>query len=122
MNESTIFIIYGNLPRKSNSRRIVKNRRTKKVMIIKSENALNYSQNFLLQMMQYQYKTLTSPIILTVTIFYQSKRNDLSEELLMDLLQECKLIKNDRQIWGKHIYKKIDKEKPRVEFKVKIKI
>jgi len=120
-NESTIFIIYGNLPRKSNSRRVVKHHRTKKIMVIKSENALNYSKSFVLQMLQYKYDLIISPVILTATIFYQSKRSDLSEELLMDLLQECKLIKNDRQIWEKHIYKKIDKENPRVEFEVTLK-
>ena len=115
-----IYTIYGNLPRKSNSRRIVRNIRRGTVRVIKSARALQYRQQFLSQMGKYKYETTTEDVKLKAIIYYQSRRNDLSGELLMDLLQECGLIKNDRQIREIHLLGRIDRQKPRVEFEVEI--
>jgi Holliday junction resolvase RusA-like endonuclease len=115
-----IYTIYGNLPRKSNSRQIIRNKRTGKVQVIKSAKALKYRQQFILQMREYDYETIEEDIKLKAIIYYQSRRSDLSGELLMDLLQDCELIKNDRQVREIHLLGKVDRQKPRVEFEVEI--
>jgi Holliday junction resolvase RusA-like endonuclease len=64
---------------------------------------------------------LDSPVILTARIYYQSRRSDLSSEMLMDLLQKVGMIKNDRQIVEQHLYGFVDSVKPRVEFSLEVK-
>jgi len=119
--EIDMYIIYGDLQRKSNSRRIVKNKRTGRILIIKSAKALQYEKQFLSQISRYEpYSCLICDVVLTAYIYYSSRRFDVSEELLMDLIQKCKLVKNDRQIREKHIYGRIDRENPRVQFEIKI--
>ncbi len=48
----------------------------------------------------------------TIDIWYKSRRPDLDESLILDLLQGYAYI-NDRQIKEKHIYWHLDKENPR---------
>lgn len=52
------------------------------------------------------------------TVYYDSLRQDLDIEALCDALQAADLILNDRLLWKKTSERKIDKERPRVEFKV----
>lgn len=107
------------MPRKSNSRQIVRSKKTGKPMVIKSKKALAYCLDFAIQMLQYKpYPCLEGDVELKVDIFYRTRKNDLSVELLLDLIQKVKLIKNDRQIRAIHAHGKIDKENPRVEFEL----
>jgi Holliday junction resolvase RusA-like endonuclease len=52
-----------------------------------------------------------------ITIYYASRRPDLDESLILDLLQDV-AYENDRQVKEKHIYWGLDKENPRCEIKV----
>ena len=51
-------------------------------------------------------------------VYFKSDRPDIDNSLkiILDCLQECKAIKNDRQCVEIHVRKLIDKINPRVEF------
>lgn len=81
--------------------------------LIKSQKALNYADAFKLQCKPLA-KLMTGDVRVTINIFYASRRPDLDESLILDLLQGC-VYENDRQVKEKHIYWGLDKEKPRAE-------
>jgi Holliday junction resolvase RusA-like endonuclease len=54
-----------------------------------------------------------------VRVWYQSRRSDLSTELLFDLLQKSGIILNDRQIEHVESFKGLDRDAPRVHFTVR---
>jgi hypothetical protein len=112
-----IFTILGNLPRKSNSRQFFKNKRTGKLFNAKSDKALHYEKSFILQAINVSKDTFAvkQPLKITLHIYYQSHRSDLSDELFCDLLQKSSIIPNDRYITIKHLYHHIDRINPRVE-------
>jgi Holliday junction resolvase RusA-like endonuclease len=57
-------------------------------------------------------------VIVTIRIWYASRRPDLDESLILDLLQDV-AYENDRQVKEKHIYwMGVDKENPRCEIEV----
>lgn len=62
-------------------------------------------------------RTHRGDVRLTATIYYATRRPDLDESLIMDLLEGV-AYKNDRQIKEKHIYHGLDKENPRAEILV----
>lgn len=49
-----------------------------------------------------------------ITIFYASRRPDLDESLILDLLQGLVYV-NDRQVKERHTYWGLDPENPRAE-------
>jgi Holliday junction resolvase RusA-like endonuclease len=104
-------IIFGEPASKANSRRIVKFGSMSRM--IKSQKALNYSEAF-----KQQCKPLavlmSGDVRVTMQIFYASRRPDLDESLILDLLQGCVYI-NDRQVKEKHIFWGLDKDNPRTE-------
>ena len=111
------FLVEGNLPRKSNGRRI--KFYGGRMASIKSANALAYEQSFYYQIAnQKPAEPMTGDLVLMAIIFYQSNRSDLSDELLADLCEKSGIIINDRQFKEKHLYHRIDKKWPRVEFKI----
>ncbi len=114
------FTILGNLPRKSNSRQVFKNRRTGNIIFAKSATALDYTDSFLLQTKNVDKSLFQSsrPLKLTAKIYYQSKLSDLSDELLCDLMQKSGIIFNDRLIKEKHLYCYLDKINPRCEVEI----
>lgn len=115
--EALQFQVYGQPARKSNSRRIVTNRRTKKPMVIKSEAALEYSAEFLSQVPGWAKLGLggpDEPLLLWAVVYYKSNQPDLSVELIKDLLQEAGVISNDRYIRGELLFGKVDRENPRI--------
>ena len=81
--------------------------------LIKSQKALTYSQVF-----KSQAEPLTNliedDVRVTMFIHYASRRPDLDESLILDLLQGVAYV-NDRQVKEKHIYWHLDKEDPRAE-------
>lgn len=119
LNDSTIWngtqalvqIIFGEPASKANSRRVV--RFGSMSRLIKSQKALDYSEMF-----KQQVKPITPLIIqdvrITLHIFYASRRPDLDESLILDLLQGV-LYVNDRQVKEKHVYWGLDKDNPRTE-------
>lgn len=54
---------------------------------------------------------------LDIKIFYRTRRPDLDESLILDLLQG-RVYVNDRQVKERHAYWGLDKENPRAEITV----
>lgn len=57
---------------------------------------------------------------LTIDVYFSSDRPDLDNscKVVLDMLQSCKAIKNDRLCSEIHARKLIDKENPRIEFEI----
>ena len=111
--EPLFFTVLGEPASKANSRRIVKFGNLSRM--IKSQKALDYSSAF-----KRQVKTsrlLAGDIVVEMTIWYASRRPDLDESLILDLLQGVAYT-NDRQVKEKHIFWGLDKENPRAEIMV----
>lgn len=107
--------IFGEPASKANSRRAV--RIGGKPMFIKSKKALGYASAFKQQIPE-GITPLEGELCVTMTIYYASRRPDLDESLILDLLQGV-TYENDRQVREKHIYWGLDKENPRTIIEVK---
>jgi hypothetical protein len=79
--------------------------------LIKSAKALTYSDMFKQQAVPIS-PLLEGDLSITMHIYYASRRPDLDESLILDLLQDVVYV-NDRQVKEKHIYWHLDKEFPR---------
>lgn len=107
------FTILGEPASKANSRKMVYVRG--KPMFIKSAKALGYADAFKLQAPRCQL--LEGDVAVHMKIWYASRRPDLDESLILDLLQGVAYT-NDRQVREKHIYWGLDRENPRTEILV----
>ncbi|CAB4134833.1 Crossover junction endodeoxyribonuclease, RusA-like [uncultured Caudovirales phage] len=85
-------------------------------MSIKSQKALDYSAEFKRQV-DPEIIPLECLVVVNMTIYYASRRPDLDESLILDLLQGVAYL-NDRQVREKHIYWALDKENPRTHISV----
>lgn len=110
--------IYGQPYSKSNSRRKVYNKKTKKPMFIKSAEAIAYSEGFLKQVV-WGKEPLECKLALHCNIYYSNERPDLDESLIMDCLEKSGVVRNDRLIREKHVYHFIDKYNPRADIVLK---
>jgi Holliday junction resolvase RusA-like endonuclease len=86
-----------------------------KPMFIKSTKALQYAEGFKKQCVS--GGLLEGDVAVHMKIWYASRRPDLDESLILDLLQGVAYV-NDRQVREKHIYWGLDKENPRTEILV----
>jgi hypothetical protein len=114
----TSFSVKGQLRRKDNGRQIVINKVTRRPMVIKSDEALDYEASFLSQVpgvAKGRWGSLTDSLALWVVAYYTSRKPDLSLELLLDLLQKSNVVDNDRYIREYHAWSFIDKDNPRIE-------
>lgn len=111
-----LFTLEGQLASKSNTRKLVTNRRTGRPMLIKSDRARKVIPLFCDQLgiLFGARPTIMGPVSLTAMVFYDSNRPDLDISLLADLLQMARVIKNDRQIIHHAITKGVDPQRPRV--------
>jgi len=104
-------IIFGEPASKANSRRVVHYGGMSR--LIKSKKALSYSDVF-----RQQCKPLavlmTGDLRITMHIYYASRRPDLDESLILDLLQGLVYV-NDRQVKERHTYWHLDPKSPRTE-------
>jgi Holliday junction resolvase RusA-like endonuclease len=107
-------IIFGEPASKANSRRVVKIGNVSR--LIKSSKALNYSEVFK-QQCRPLASLMTGDLRVTMRIFYASRRPDLDESLILDLMQGL-IYENDRQVKEKHVYWGLDPERPRTELMV----
>lgn len=96
---------------KANSRRLVTF--GKRPASIKSKKALAY-EHTAKRVLRPIKPLLEGDLIMTATLYYASRRPDLDESVVMDVLQGIVYI-NDRQIKAKHIYHALDKKNPRAE-------
>jgi len=101
--------IFGEPASKANSRRLVQYGGMSR--LIKSSKALSYSEAFKLQARPLA-KLMTGDVKVTMVIHYASRKPDLDESLILDLLQGI-VYENDRQVKIKHIYWALDPNNPR---------
>ncbi len=102
--------IYGEPASKANSRRVVRFGGMSRV--IKSAKALGYADAFQRQVSGFNIKPLEGDVRVTMHIWYASRRPDLDESLILDLLQGVAYL-NDRQVKEKMIYWHLDPQEPR---------
>ncbi len=107
------FEVEGEPASKANSRRIV--RIGGRMASIKSKKALSYSDVFRAQCPAVE--PLEGPVRVILTIHYASRRPDLDESLILDLLQGVAYA-NDRQVREKHVYWGLDPDRPRCSIRV----
>ena len=109
-------VIYGNPPSKAN---------TYKVVTIGGHGSLaktgalnEYEKQFYLQCGAYRNRNIEGFFELYVDVYFHSNQPDLDNALkcLLDCLQGCKAIKNDRNCVKIVANKFIDKLNPRIEF------
>lgn len=110
--------IHGKIPSKSNCYRM--RAIGKQAMLYKTQAIIDYEQSFFLQCPIRNLK-LDKYFELDVDVYYENMRPDLDNcfKVLLDCLQQCKAIKNDRLCVEIHGRKLIDKENPRIEFTIK---
>lgn len=103
-------IIYGQVPSKSNGYRIGNNR------LYKSKELLQYEESFRLQTLTH-HDTISKEFGINITVYFQSNRSDLDNaaKIILDSLQKCNIIANDRLCVRLVMIKKIDKINPRIE-------
>ena len=107
-------IIFGEPASKANSRRLVRYGGVSR--LIKSAKALSYSDVFRQQLDPLD-EMFTGDLRVTMHIYYASRRPDLDESLILDLLQGL-IYENDRQVKERHIYWGLDAERPRSEITI----
>jgi Holliday junction resolvase RusA-like endonuclease len=111
--------ILGQVPSKSNGYKIGNNR------LYKSKELKEYEHFFLLKMLEYRHlfiEPIKDKFSIKILVYFQSNRSDLdnSAKIILDCLQNCKVIENDRLCHDLHMIKYIDKENPRIEFEITI--
>ena len=107
-NDPCIITILGEPASKANSRRLVY--MGGKPRFIKSKKALLYSRDFDLQC-PVRKNLFEEDLSIAIKIYYKTRRPDLDESLILDLLQG-KVFKNDRSIKSKYVEHGLDKEHP----------
>lgn len=117
-NKERKFLILGSPVSKANSRRIVSF--GGKIRSIKSQKGLEYETSCITQLKkQNGSKTpLRGSVGVEITIWYQSRRNDLDPSIILDCMQKALVYENDRQIIQMTLFKELDKESPRSEILV----
>jgi len=113
-NVDVSFVIEGEPASKANSRRLVHHKGVSRS--IKSKKALNYSSQFILQCPELE-NLLEGDLMVDITIHYASRRPDLDESLILDLMQG-RIYKNDRQVKQKYIAWGLDRDRPRAEIRI----
>lgn len=103
------FTIEGEPASKANSRKLVTIRG--RPAFIKSQKARDYGDSFKLQCPKLS-PLMTGDLAVIMTIYYASRRPDLDESLILDLMQGL-IYENDRQVKERHIYWGLDKTNPR---------
>lgn len=106
--------VLGEPASKANSRKIV--RFGKRLASIKSDKARKYADNFRSQAPIID-PLLTGDLLVYIKIWYATRRPDLDESLILDLL-EGHAYKNDRQVKTKIILHGLDRDNPRSEIKI----
>lgn len=103
-------VIYGQVPSKSNGYKIGNNR------LYKSKQLLQYEESFRLQTLTIR-ETINVEFGINIIVYFQSNRSDLDNaaKVILDCLQSCGIIANDRLCVRLVMIKKIDKLNPRIE-------
>lgn len=88
--------------------------------LAKSKALKEYENSFYMQVGQYRNLMITGYFELYVRVYFTSMSHDLDNSLkcILDCLQYTKTIKNDNRCVKIVAEKFLDKEKPRIEFKI----
>lgn len=116
--------ILGQVPSKSNCYKIItqKGKDGKSHGSLAKTDALHlYEKSFYLQCSHYRNKNIKGLFELHVNIYNASQRNDLDNAMkaVLDCLQACKAIANDRNCIKIVAQKFVEKDNPRIEFGIK---
>jgi len=108
-------IVYGSVPSKSNSYKIITI--GGHASLAKTSAMKEFEKRFFLQC-GYRNRNIQGFFELYCDVYFQSNQPDLDNSLkgLLDCLQTCKAIKNDRNCVKIVARKLIDKMNPRIEF------
>lgn len=111
-------VVYGSVPSKSNCYKIIT--LNGHGSLAKTKAMKEFENNFYLQC-SYRNKNIKGFFELYADVYFQSNQPDLDNSLkgLLDCLQSCKAIKNDRNCVKIVANKFIDKQNPRIEFTIK---
>lgn len=109
-------IIYGSVPSKSNCYKIVT--LAGHGSLAKTAAMKEFEKKFYLQCGKYRNRNIRGFFELYADVYFQSNQPDLDNSLkgLLDCLQGCNAIKNDRNCVKIVANKFIDKNNPRIEF------
>lgn len=112
-----MIIILGQVPSKSNGYKIGNNR------LYKSKELIEYEKRFTWLLALAKGKPsepLRKAFSIKIFVYFQSNRSDLdnSAKIILDCLQNCNVIENDRLCHELHMFKFIDKDNPRIEFEI----
>lgn len=115
-------VVYGSVPSKSNLYKIItiKGRNGKPhASLAKSDAMKTFEERFYLEC-GYRNMNIKGFFELYADVYFQSNQPDLDNSLkgLLDCLQSCKAIKNDRNCVKIVANKFVDKANPRIEFTV----
>lgn len=111
-------IIHGKCPSKSNCYKVIT---LKGHGSLAKQSALKeYEKSFYLQCNQYRNRNFAGLFELHLSVFYENQRPDLDNcmKIVLDCLQGCKAIKNDRNCVKIVAEKFVDKLSPRIEFEI----
>lgn len=110
-------VIHGLPPSKSNAYRIITIRGHGSLAKTPATHA--YETNFFMQCGM-RGLNISKRFKLTMDVYFSSDRPDLDNscKVVLDCLQQCKAIKNDRLCAEIHARKLIDKSDPRIEFTI----
>jgi len=111
----TTFWLPDQPPRKSNSRKVVRIRgRTR---VIKSAKARAWTARALAEMRSIgnlQLGSADRPLRIVFEVFYETRRPDLSVELVLDAIEKAGVISNDRHVYEYTAHKFFSRERPGV--------
>jgi Holliday junction resolvase RusA-like endonuclease len=115
--------IYGQVPSKSNCYKIISKRGQDGKThgsIAKADALVLYEKSFYLQCNHYRNKNINGLFELEISVFNESQRPDLDNafKVVLDCLQTCGAIKNDRNCVKITAQKFVDKKNARIEFKI----
>ena len=110
--------ILGNVPSKSNCYRI--STRGKFARLYKTIHLKAYENSFAKQIRHHKGLNITTHFKLFLAVYFPSRRSDIDNSLkvVLDCLEMAKAIKNDNLCYELEVYKRIDKENPRIEFEL----
>lgn len=110
--EIKIEVIRGICPSKSNMYRVSNNR------LVKTDVLKRFESSFFIQCRHYRNERIDGYFELHAKIFYPNQRRDLDNglKIILDCLQNAKIIKNDNKCVKIVVEKYLDEKEPRIEF------
>ena len=97
------------------------NRKTGVPFNVKSVKAQRTTADFITQIRaKWKREALDGLVSLRAVIYYPSRRHDLDDSLLCDILEKAGVVGNDRQIVYKELLKCVDTQNPRVEMTIEV--